>query len=82
MHTLGLGSIDALADGAPPLIARICPTSESSHTILGLPISELPSCPCNVSCNTRIALLGLGIGVDEEGGSGGVCGGDVGGSGG
>ena len=82
MHTSGLGNIDASVDGASPFTARICPTSESSHTALGSPISELPSYSYNASCNTGIVLLGLGIGTDEEGGSGGVCGGDVEGSGG
>ena len=80
MCTSSLGSIDALADGAPPLIAQTCPTSKSSHTTLGSPISEFPSYSCNASCNTGIALLGLGIDIDEEGGSGSVYGGDVGGS--
>ena len=82
MCTLVLGSTDVSADGAPPFTAQTSPTSESSHTALGSSISKPPSCPCNASCNTGIALLAIGIGTDEEGGSGGVCGGDKGGSGG
>jgi len=82
MRTSGSGGEHVSADGAPPLTARTPASSESSHTGKGSPISELPSRPCIASCNTGIALLGLGIGTDEEGGSGGVCGGDVGGSGG
>ena len=55
-----------------------------SHHILRYdhPSENSPSCPCNVSCNTGIMLLAIGIGTSEEGGSGGVCGGDVGRSGG
>ena len=70
MRTSGLGSIDASANGAPPLTARTSQIFESSHTSLGLFILELPSCPW--SCNTGIALLGIEIGTNEEGGSGGV----------
>ena len=70
MCTSGLGSIDALANGAPSLIAQTSQISESSYTLLVLPISELPSYPW--SCTTGIALLGIGIGTNEEGGGGGV----------
>ena len=71
-RTSGLGSIDVSNDGAPPLTARTSQISESSHTALGLSISKFPSYPCNESCNTGTMLLGIGIGKDEEGGSGGV----------
>ena len=81
MCTSVLGSIDVSADGSPPLTAQISPISESLHTALGSPISKLPSYLCNASCNTERVLLAIGIGTSEEGGSGGVCGGDVGGSG-
>ena len=59
-------------DGAPSFTTQISQISESSHIALGLPISQLPSYPYNASCNTRTALLGIGLDTHEEGSNGGV----------
>jgi hypothetical protein len=66
------GSLDALVDGAPPLLARTYQTSKSPCVALGSSILILFSPSWIVSCNLGTALLGIGIGIDEEGGSGGV----------
>jgi hypothetical protein len=75
-------SLDASADGAPPLTGRTSRTSETSGDALVSSITIILSMSWTVSWTSRGVLVGLGIGTDEDGGYGGVWGGKEQGSGG
>jgi hypothetical protein len=81
IHTSCPRSLDASADGAPPLTGRTSRTSEIPGDALVSSITIILSLSWIASWTTRGVLFGIGIRIDEDGGCGGVWGGEEQGSG-
>jgi hypothetical protein len=81
-HTSCPRSLDASADGAPPLTGRTSQTSEIPCDALVSSIIIILSLSWTASWCVMGVLVKIGIGVDEDGGCGGVWGGEEQGSGG
>jgi hypothetical protein len=81
-HTSCPRSLDASVDGAPSLTGQTSRTSETPCDALVSSITIILSLSSIASWSARGVLVGIGIGIDEDGGCGGVWGGEEQGSGG